>query len=83
MSRDPNQRKRESLLSLLFSHGIPRRSLIVAIVVGSILNLVNQGDVLWGDASLDSLKLGLTYIVPYCVAAYGAVTARLHFLARR
>jgi len=30
------------------SDGIPRRSFFVAIVVGTILNLINQGDALFG-----------------------------------
>ena len=57
--------------------GVPRRSLAAAIVVGTILNLINQGDALFGGRPLDWLKLGLTYIVPYCVATYGAVAVRL------
>jgi hypothetical protein len=66
---------------LAISNGVPRRSLSVAIVVGSVLNLINQGDVLLGIASVDWLKLLLTYLVPYCVSTYGAVSYRFH-LAR-
>jgi hypothetical protein len=63
--------------TLSLSEGIPRRSLIVGIVVGTLLNLINQGDVLLADARLDVWKLILTYIIPYCVATYGAVAARV------
>jgi hypothetical protein len=35
-----------------------------------------------GGRSLDWLKLGLTYIVPYCVATYGAVAFRLEMMRR-
>ncbi len=66
------------LVSFAVTEGVPRRSFYVALVVGTILNLINQGDVLWGDEDLNVLKLALTYCVPYCVATYGAVTARLH-----
>ncbi len=62
--------------------GVPRRSLMAALVVGTILNLINQGDALFGGRSLDWLKLGLTYIVPYCVATYGAVASRLEMMRR-
>ena len=62
--------------------GVPRRSLAAAVVVGTILNLINQGDALFGGRSLDWLKLGLTYIVPYCVATYGAVAFRLESMRR-
>jgi hypothetical protein len=62
--------------------GVPRRSLAAAIVVGTILNLINQGDALFGGRPLDWLKLGLTYIVPYCVATYGAVAFRMEAMQR-
>jgi len=59
--------------------GVPRRSLAVAAVVGAILNLINQGDVLLRHpASLDVVKLALTFLVPYIVSTYGAVSYRLH-----
>jgi hypothetical protein len=59
------------------SDGVPRRSLAVALVVGTILNLINQGDALLGGQPLDFLKIALTFAVPYCVATYGAVSYRL------
>jgi len=62
--------------------GVPRRSLAAAVVVGTILNLINQGDALFGGKALDWLKLLLTYIVPYCVATYGAVAFRLDAMRR-
>jgi hypothetical protein len=57
--------------------GIPRRSFIVALIVGSILNLINQGDALLGGEPVDWLRLALTYLVPYLVATYGAVSVVL------
>jgi hypothetical protein len=57
--------------------GVPKRSLLVALVVGTILNLINQGDALFAGRHLDLLKLALTYAVPYAVATYGAVSFRL------
>ena len=62
--------------------GVPRRSLAAAVVVGTILNLINQGDALFTGKPLDWTKLLLTYVVPYCVTTYGAVSFRLA-LARR
>ena len=59
------------------SGGVPRRSLIVAVVVGSILNLINQGDALLGGGTVNVAKIVLTYIVPYVVATYGAVSYRI------
>ncbi|WP_457774729.1 nitrate/nitrite transporter NrtS [Phycobium rhodophyticola] len=51
------------------------RSLKVAAVVGTALNLINQYDAIFGDSSFSLLKAGLTYCVPFCVATYGAVMA--------
>lgn len=59
------------------SDGVPRRSLYVALIVSTVLNLINQGDVLWGAASLNWTKLVLTYAVPYLVSTYGAVSFQL------
>ena len=59
------------------SDGVPRRSFIVALIVGAILNLINQGDALFGGGRVNFTKLILTFAVPYCVATYGAVSFRL------
>ena len=42
------------------SDGVPRRSLYVALIVGTVLNLINQGDALLGAASVSWLKVVLT-----------------------
>jgi hypothetical protein len=60
------------------AEGVPRRSLFVALIVGTILNLINQGDAMLAGMPLDLAKLLLTYLVPYCVSTYGAVSYRLH-----
>src|SRR5579863_6179052 len=60
------------------SDGVPRRSFVVALIVGTILNLINQGDALVTGMPIDVVKLLLTYLVPYCVSTYGAVSYRLH-----
>ena len=55
---------------------VVRRSFMVALVVGTILTLLNQGDVIfagsWGSALY--WKVPLTYCVPFCVATYGALS---------
>lgn len=50
----------------------------VALIVGTVLNLINQGDVLFGGGRIDFVKVILTFAVPYCVATYGAVSYRLN-----
>ncbi len=52
-----------------------RRALLVMLVVGSVLNIINQGDTLLHGGAVNMPKLLLTYLVPFCVATYGAATA--------
>ena len=59
------------------SDGVPRRSLYVALVVGTVLNLINQRDALLAMGSVNWLKLVLTYCVPYAVCTDGAVSQQL------
>lgn len=59
------------------SNGVPRRSLIVAAIIGTIINLINQGDTLVAGGDLNWIKIGLSYILPYCVATYGAVSVQM------
>ncbi len=63
---------------LALGGGVPRRSFYVALLVGTVLNLINQGDMLFAGAALHWPKIALTYAVPYCVATYGAVAAGRH-----
>jgi hypothetical protein len=61
---------------LATSGGVPRRSFKVALVVGTALNLINQGDALLGGGAIDWGKVVLTFMMPYAVSTYGAVSAR-------
>ena len=56
---------------------MPKRSFFLALIVGTVLNLINQGEILFGEGRLNLIKIFLTYAVPYCVATYGAVSYRL------
>lgn len=50
-------------------------SIRVALVVGTFLALINYGDRIFlrhDMRLLDWIKLALTYLVPFCVATYGA-----------
>ena len=54
---------------------IARRSLATMLIVGSVLNIINQGDVLWSWSAINWWKMLLTYCVPFCVATFGAYSA--------
>jgi hypothetical protein len=64
------------------SDGVPWRSLCVALVVGTILNLINQGDALLAPSTINWFKAALTYCVPYAVCTYGAVSTQLRTRTR-
>ncbi len=48
------------------SDAVPKRSVIVVLIVGTILNLINQGDAVFTAVPIDLAKLLLTYLV--CIA---------------
>jgi hypothetical protein len=52
-----------------------KRSLLTALVVGTILTAINQGTVLADGNFPGELywKVPLTYCVPFCVATWGAL----------
>jgi hypothetical protein len=54
-----------------------RRAIIIALVVGTILTMINQGDILVSGAvtPLVVLKICLTYMVPYGVSTVSALAA--------
>lgn len=58
-----------------FAGATMRRSLVVAVVVGAILNLINQGDRLMAMDGVIWWRVALTFCVPFCVASYGAYSA--------
>lgn len=66
-----------SAFRIASSPAVVRLALRMSLVVGSLLNLINQGDALLGGGAIDAVKLGLTYLVPYCVATYSATSITL------
>jgi hypothetical protein len=63
-------------------HAVWRRSLTTALIVGTILTAINQGNLILqhGFSGEILLKMGLTYCVPFCVSTSGALgAARAHF----
>lgn len=54
-----------------------RRSVKVALVVGTILNLINQSNGIFGAAEFHIVQALLTYCVPFCVSTYAASVAEI------
>jgi hypothetical protein len=53
-------------------------ALRVALVVGTILNIINHFDLLFGTPVTRAtlLQVALTYVVPYCVSTHSQVWGR-------
>jgi len=49
----------------------------IAVVVGTLLNAVNQGEQMLQGGTIVWLHLMLNYLVPYCVASYSATKNEL------
>lgn len=64
-------------LKIALKKNILTRALKVALVVGSILMLINHGDVILsnGLSIKEFIKIALTYLVPYCVSTYSSTEA--------
>jgi hypothetical protein len=64
-------------LALATSRSVVRRATVVALIVGSILVVINHGDaIVNGDVSAGRLlRIVLTVVVPYCVSTYSSVSA--------
>lgn len=66
-----------SWLQMAMHRSIVWRGLRVSAVVGSLLVAINHLPALWsGDLSrMRIFQIGLTYVVPYCVATWSSVSA--------
>ncbi|MCZ6692986.1 MAG: hypothetical protein O6939_03680, partial [Bacteroidetes bacterium] len=48
----------------------------ISLIVGLLLNLINQGDQLLENAQIDYLKFFLTFLVPFLVSTYASTTTK-------
>ncbi len=74
--RAPGGVSARCLRCALTHHPLLRRSLVVGLVIGSVLVALNQGGVLVsGDLARGlAWKVPLTYVVPFFVSAWGALS---------
>jgi len=66
---------RRCLRCTMLRPALLRRSVLTSLVVGSFLTAINQGNlIVQGDVADDlAWKIPLTYLVPFCVATWGAL----------
>ncbi|MEQ9394321.1 nitrate/nitrite transporter NrtS [Haliea sp.] len=65
------------LLDMATAAGTALRALKLALVVGTLLTMINQGDVVLQGLAPDWLKLVLTYLVPYGVSTWTSIAKDL------
>ena len=71
-----NRYHKKILVSLAVSDGTPRKAFLTACVVGTVLILINHGDVILRGELPSLLKISLTYCVPFCVTTWGSVLGK-------
>jgi hypothetical protein len=62
------------LLDLSLNKDTQIKSIRVGLIVGSLLNIINNGDDIFSGVNINLLKIGLTFLTPYCVSVYTAVS---------
>ena len=78
MNASPENAPRAGWLTVAREPAIVGRALRVAAVVGTLLIAINYTDRFLAGSlgSLDWIKMGMTYLVPYAVSTYTAVEMR-------
>ena len=65
-----------SLPQMMLGDGTPKKAVFTALVVGTLLTAINQGDLILSGLAPPAWKVVLTYCVPYCVTTWGAITGK-------
>jgi hypothetical protein len=61
-----------SIIRVACQGHIASASLRIALVVGVILNLINQDGAIWDGQSFSVGQFALNFAVPFCVSSYSA-----------
>jgi len=65
-----------AMAHMIFGDGTPKKAFATALVVGTALTLINHGDQVFDGEFPPVWKVLLTYMTPYCVTTWGAVTGK-------
>lgn len=57
---------------LMFSPPIAGPALKVALLVGAVLNIINNGQQFWAHHTVNLWQAALNFVVPFCVSSYSA-----------
>ncbi len=61
-----------TIITAMFSGKVAANAVRVALVVGSVLNAINQGAGIWHGDGVEWGKFALNYAVPFLVSSYSA-----------
>lgn len=75
-------RRPPGMLRLALQPNIARAALKVSLVVGTFLNLINNGEQLWAGHSVSLWRVALNFVVPFCVSSYSAARNEARRLER-
>ena len=60
------------VLRLMLQRRIVSGALKVSLVVGTVLNVINNGEQLWTHHAVNLWQVAMNFVVPYCVSSYSA-----------
>ena len=67
------------VLKIASNSSVIKKGMFTSLVVGSILNLINQGNLLFTNqlAEFSLIKMSVTYLTPFLVSVYSTTSALL------
>lgn len=60
------------MLRLMLKPRIAGSAIKVSLLVGMMLNVINNGEQLWMHHTLNMWQAALNFVVPFCVSSYSA-----------
>ncbi len=69
-----NEEYHKNFWQLLFCRKSYIRALKISLIVGTLLTIINQGDMVLAGMMPPLWKIILTYMVPFCVSSYSSAT---------
>ena len=63
---------RRGVLRLIVQPRIVKAAFKVSLVVGTIFNVINNGEQFWVHHTVGLWQLSMNFAVPYCVSSYSA-----------
>ncbi|MEJ6980456.1 hypothetical protein WG906_08335 [Pedobacter sp. P351] len=67
------------IAKITFQNSTIKKGFIISAIVGSFLNLINQGNLFFTNQlpEVSIMKIGLTYITPFVVSVYSITSTKL------